>query len=667
MKLPGQRSGVLTLVFILTIVLNGYSSPFQIDTLTKGTFILHKFQQAIGKETYSFVREDDLTRLNSDFKFTDRGREVPLQTFLTLNNFNQAVFFRIKGSTSRYSTIDAEVETKNDTAFIRVSGKFSKRKVTTPYFAIGGYSPASVQMMLIRYWKQNNKPDKINLLPAGEASIKFDGYDTISSNGKQEVLERYFVSGLIWGKELLWLNQNEEMICLFTIDAEGDKFEAVKESHLQHLPMFIRSGGLYGVEGISLTKTESTESNSTIALTGGHIVDVVNGNHVESGTILIKNGVILDIGKPNKIKIPKSAKVIDVTGKTILPGLWDMHAHFQQVEWGPAYIAAGVTTVRDCGNEFDFINSVQQAIDLDKGVGPTILKAGIVDSDSPFALGIIRINNKEDAEKIVMKYKESGFSQIKIYSSIKPDLISVISDEAHRNGMTVTGHVPRGVTLEEAIELGFDQINHVIWIYRAMISESKQPKVNINDPAVQRILKLLKDNNIVVDPTLGVIEWAYRSVDQPFDAFEPGVNSVSDGLKEIFRNTGQPPSDANKNKVILESCKEIVNAMHKIGIPIVAGTDMMIPGYSLYRELELYNEAGLSNLEAIQTATIVPARVMGKDKQTGSIEVGKSADIIIIDGNPLQSISEIRNVVLIVKGTRLYDPRELRKLIDFKP
>ncbi len=635
------------------------------DTLSKGTFILHKFQQAIGKEKYSIIQKGDSLKLQSNFKFNDRGQDVPLQTTLTLNKSGLPVYFKIKGKTSRSSVVDSEVVISNDSASIRVNEQLRKITIRKSYFTISGYSPVSVQMLLIKYWKENNKPESLHVYPNGDLKIKLDGYDTITQGNDKRILERYFIKGLIWGSETIWTDTSGKLVALFTNDAEGDKFEAIEESYLNSLPILIGKAASYGMKNLKVSQIE--KDNPLIALTNGNIIDVITGNIARNHTIIIKDGIILKIGSTEKTKIPKGAKVINLSGKSVLPGLWDMHAHFQQVEWGPAYLAAGVTTVRDCGNEFDFINSVKQAIDKQNGIGPRIIKAGIIDGDSPYALGIIRVNTESEAATVVKKYKDSGYDQIKIYSSVKPEMIKAIATEAHKVGLPVTGHIPQGVGLLDAIKLGQNQVNHFTFIMRAMLTSPGQKKIVLTDSTSQKILRALKDNNIVVDPTLGIYEWILRPLDQPLDAFEPGVNSVTEDLKEIFRNTGLPPEVAKERKFVLENGKEIVLAMHKMGIPIVAGTDMMVPGYSLYREIELYKEAGLTSLEAIQTATINPARVMKKENETGSVQEGKKADIIIIDGNPLESISHIRNVILVIKDGKIYDPSALRKIIDFKP
>jgi imidazolonepropionase-like amidohydrolase len=662
--MKNQPAITLFTIFILCFFSSSFSAnAFQQDTVSRGKFILHKFQQPIGEENYSIVKRGDSLKLFSDFKFNDRGQDVPLQTWLTLNKNGIPVYFKTKGKTSRTSVIDAEVKIGSDSAAVWTNGILRKEKKPSTYFTISGYSPVSVQMQLIKYWKQKNRPATVQVYPKGNLKIKLDGNDTVDLLGEKKTLERYFIKGLIWGDEIIWTDQAGELVALFTNDAEGDKFEAIQSAYLSSLPSFISKAASYGMANLKLKNNE--KDNPVIALINGNVIDVISGNTIQNNVVLIENGVITKIGAKEKVEIPKQAKVIDLKGKSILPGLWDMHAHFQQVEWGPAYLAAGITTVRDCGNEFDFINSVQNAIDNNRGIGPKILKAGIIDGDSDMALGIIRVNKAEDAKVIVKKYKDAGFHQIKIYSSVKPDMIKAITTEAHKLGLSVTGHVPQGVSLMEAINLGQDQINHCTFVRRAMLRPD-QKELNLEDSTAQKILQALKTNNIVVDPTLAIYEWILRPLEQPVDAFEPGVNYVSEDLKEIFRNTGMPAEEAKARKLVLDDIKKIVLAMHKMGITIVAGTDMMVPGFSLYRELELYHDAGLTPLEALQTATITPARVMKMEKESGSVAAGKKADLIIVDGNPLDHLSDIRKVTLVIKNGKIFNPSELRAIVDFK-
>ena len=263
------------------------------------------------------------------------------------------------------------------------------------------------------------------------------------------MLERYVISGLIWGNELLWTDANGRLYCLITNDAEGDKLEMMLEPYESLLPDLIKKAAMYGMRLFTASANAAQQQHKIIAVTGGTLLDVVNNTTIPNSVVLIKNGIIQKAGTKNSVVIPQDAFIIHAEGKTIVPGLWDMHAHFEQAEWGPAYLAAGVTTVRDCGNEFGYINAIQKSIDDGKGVGPHILKAGIIDGKGPMALGIIQADNAEEAVKAVQRYKENGFVQIKIYSSVKPAIVKAICTEAHRLGLTVTGHIPNGMTLQQ--------------------------------------------------------------------------------------------------------------------------------------------------------------------------------------------------------------------------
>jgi imidazolonepropionase-like amidohydrolase len=400
------------------------------------------------------------------------------------------------------------------------------------------------------------------------------------------------------------------------------------------------------------------------AIVGGTLIDVTNGASIDNSVILLEDGLIKAAGRSGELAIPSDYAVIHAEGKMILPGLWDMHAHFEQAEWGPAYLAAGVTTVRDCGNEFEYINAIQDAIDGGKGMGPHILKAGVIDGPGPMGLGIIRAATPAEAVAVVKKYKDNGFVQIKVYSSIKPEVLKAICQEAHRQGLTVTGHIPEGMTIQEGIEDGMDMVNHVQYVYSVMKTNTDR-SVDLNDSANQRVLRFIKDHGTVLDPTLGVFELVFRNTKDDITQMEPAFYSLPLPLQALFRNMGMPPANAHRYKPILESMSRIVKAMHDQDIPIVAGTDMGFPGYSLDRELELYVEAGLTPLEAIQTATLVPARVMKMDKLSGTIAPGHRADLIIVEGNPLTRIRDIRNVRTVVKDGQVYDPVVLHELAGF--
>jgi imidazolonepropionase-like amidohydrolase len=197
------------------------------------------------------------------------------------------------------------------------------------------------------------------------------------------------------------------------------------------------------------------------------------------------------------------------------------------------------------------------------------------------------------------------------------------------------------------------------------MKKNKDRSLNMEDSASIAVLSFLKEHKTVIDPTIGVFELAFRNVRDDITIMEPNYYTLPLPTQVLFKNTGMPESQAKLYKPVYDAMKELVKTLYDKGITIVAGTDMGFPGYSVARELELYVEAGLTPLQAIQTATITPAQVMKMDQQTGSIRVGKQADLVIINGDPLSNIRDIRNVSVVIKQGQQYDPGTLHRMVGF--
>lgn len=642
------------------------------NVIESGKFRLHKFAQAIGEESYEVTRDGDALVMKTNFLFTDRGSPVPLTTTLRTRQDLTPAAYDIKGRTSRLSEIDTAIHINGHTASIREGKETREAEVPEQFFSISGYAPVSVQMMMVRYWTSHHVKGALKTLPGGDVTIEARGKDTIAVAGKSMQLQRYSLSGVIWGRESLWLDATNQLVAAVCVDAEFDHFEAIKEGYESALPVFITKAAEDGMAALAaLANRISPMRKGALAITNATLIDGTGAAPVADAVVVIEGDRITAVGPRAKVKIPKGATVVDAKGKTVLPGLWDMHAHFEQVEWGPIYLAAGVTTVRDVGNEFDFIKSVRDAIKTGHGLGPRLLLAGIVDGNSKMALGIIRADNADEARAVVNRYKAAGFEQIKIYSSIKLDVLQTICAEAHRLGMTVTGHIPNGLNAQQGVEAGMDQINHIQYIPAIMLPKDRKPGVpvtlNLDSAEAKQALEFLKAHGTVIDPTMALMELITNPADVPVSTFEPGIAKVARELAGPLNNTGVPPASAQRAHQVFEQWMSVLGALHRAGIPIVAGTDQAIPGHSLHREIELYVKAGFTPMEAIQAATLVPARVMKVDKEVGSIEVGKRADLILVDGNPLESISNIRNVRQVVTGGRIYDTAALWQSVGFKP
>jgi imidazolonepropionase-like amidohydrolase len=640
-----------------------------------GTFILHKMANANGKETYNLTPSADggLT-LSSDFLFTDRGTKVPLTTKFVAASDLRPISFVATGRVSRQSALDLDITIPagSSTANITLDGKKSTAPLPANFFTIAGYAPVSMQEMLLRYWLDHGQPASLAVMPTGTVQIHAAGELDVTLNGKPETLTGYTVGGLIWGEESLWLNSAQQLVALVSTDAEFDHFEAVREAYESNLNVFIAhavTAELAALDRISASGKEPT--TKALAIVGGTLIDGNGGPPIPDAVVLTRGDSIVAAGPRSKVQIPADAAVLDATGKTVLPGLWDMHAHYEQVEWGPIYLAAGVTDVRDVGNEFDFITTVRDAVNSGRGLGPHIYMAGIVDGPGPMSIGAITAATPEEARAVVDRYHAAGALQMKIYSSVPPALVPIICDEAHRLGMTVTGHIPNGMDAIQGVEDGMDQINHATYPAHLFLTKpAPPPEIPVFDFTSVHAKADIADfvaHHTVFDPTLALFELISAPPDRPIASFEPGITHVAPQLRAALDQSGVTAAGAARAQANFDALLMTVRLLHQAGLRIVAGTDQAIPGYSLHREIELYVKAGFTPMEAIQSATIVPARVLGLDKTAGSIAPGKRADILIINGDPLADIHNTRNVWKTIAAGAVYDPAPLWTSVGFTP
>jgi imidazolonepropionase-like amidohydrolase len=241
---------------------------------------------------------------------------------------------------------------------------------------------------------------------------------------------------------------------------------------------------------------------------------------------------------------------------------------------------------------------------------------------------------------------------MKLYTLIRPDVAGAIIRRAHELGMTVTGHVPRAMNLASMVDSGTDHVAHL------------PVRGDTSSPAVKQQIQMLAAKHVVIDPTVSWNELLGHTTDMALTSFQPGFAEAPWPLRSSYgsvRNTG----DSAAARRSLRAQLAVIKAMHDAGVRIVAGTDYGLPGFSLLRELELYVMAGLSPLEAIQSATTVPAEVMGMSRAVGTIETGKRADLVVLDANPLADIHNVRTGRWVVAGGRMFEMAALRKAVHF--
>jgi len=644
----------------------------------EGSFLVFRRQSQIGEETYTITTKDKSIIVNSLQGENERGRVTGTQAIMELNIDLTPTYYVNRRITNNDTIVNYKMTVSENKASVWEE-RFDVETFEIPetFFPLHSNIPAAMEMMLYHYYFEKGKPKNITTLPRGEVSIVYSGQDIVEINGEKEALDRYVVDGINWGGRTVWVNESNQLVAL--VKANTQIREMIRKGYEDALQVFIDGNVTEQINALKkYTKDHKQEQSEITALVGGDIVNGLSDDAEKDMTLLIENGKIKTIGSRSKVVVPENAKVIDVSGKTLIPGLWDMHAHSNQVQWAPAYLAGGITTIRDNGNEVEFATAFRDEIGLNGALGPDILLAGMTDGAGIKGNGIIRARSPEEAKEVVAMYHKNGYKQIKIYSSLEPEMVKILSEEAHRLGLTVTGHVPGKVgNTVTAVDLGMDQFSHsglfltVLFpnkttgeLGRTFLQDTDVSQKQIDD-AIDFLLK----HKSVLDPTIAlqVIRGVPRGT--PIESVEPDAHRMAYELWEGKRFRSGPNQERSK-KAINGYTKEmdIIGQFFRAGIPIVAGTDNVVPVFSLYLEIETYHKLGkLTPLEAIKTATIIPAKAMGLDTVTGTLEIGKEADIAILDKNPLNDISNIRTVSAVITNGNYYKSKPLWQAADFKP
>ncbi len=655
------RSCRLAALSASTVIATTFGLVRQATPSEAGTIRIHLLGHAIGSERYAVRGDDGALALTDTFEFTDRGGRVTLASTLQLSPKLEPLSLRSSGRTYRFVNVNATVSVDGNQVRVNNLGDTTTFDRPPHFFAIAGYAPLEAQALLVRYWQTHGRPREIVTAPGDPTTtVHVEGLGGVAlrfASGGAVKFQRYSVDGVAWGREVIYLDEASRFAAIVTranlLPLEGvrDDLEAAQPALFDSV---LADAARAELSAAARTRASvPVFAQGTFALVGARVVDGTKRYAIEDGVILVRDGRLAMVGPRASTVIPPGVRAIDARGKTILPGLWDMHAHVALPEWGPAYLGVGVTTARDMGGEKQFLVAFRDALAARRVLGPQLLLAGLVDGSGQEAFGTVTADTPEQGRAVVEMYHAAGFQQMKLYTYIKPDVAGAIIRRAHELGMQVTGHVPRAMTLESMVDSGTDYVAHL------------PLRGDPSSETVKAQIAKLATKQVRIDPTVSWNELLGHAAETPLASFQPGFNEAPWPLRASYgsvRNNGDSASTARA----LHSGLALIKAMHDAGVPIVAGTDYGLPGFSLLRELELYVQAGLSPIDAIRAATVVPAEATNMIGEVGTIETGKRADLLVLDANPLADIHNVRTSRWVVTGGRMFETRALRNAVGFR-
>lgn len=666
--LPGNARFIATMA--LSLLLPGYVFSQKNDTVTY-TIMLSGTKKGALK-----IVQKAPGAYESWYQYNDRGRGDSLHTTWQQDEEGFPAYIHTEGKDyfKKWVTEDFSI------AYGKAQWKNNAERDTIPvrrkafYVSLQGSAGNIIKALKAHH-------DQIKLLPFGDASLKILNQHTVASGATARKLWLCSVSGFYFAPEYFWTDEQDELFA-----KTSDWFSQIMAGYESYLPEL----------AVIQKKAERTRSYQFAKelpekVKGNILIRNVTLFDAEKAKLLPHSDVLIRDGKISRVSVGKSiavtaARVIDGTGHTLLPGLWDMHVHFSEGADGILHLAAGVTHVRDMGNDSSLLTTIR-AINNHALIGPRVeIISGLIDGAGPFGAptGAL-INNVEEGKTAVRKYAAKGYQQIKLYSSLKPEWVKPLVSEAKKYHLRVCGHIPAFMTAAEAIEAGYDEITHMNMLLlnffgdtidtrtpqRFIIPAERAAKLDLNSPEVKQFIALMQAHHTVADPTLVALEPLLTARDGVLEEKNKFiVTHFPAQLQRDMRAGGSglpvPPGMDATYRASFDAFLNLTKLLYDSGIRIVAGTDGT-PGFDMHRELELYVKAGIPAEKVLQLATFGTAVYTGKSKMLGSISAGKIADMIMVAGDPVKNISDIRHTRLVIKDGVIYDPSKLYKAVAIEP
>lgn len=613
----------------------------------------------------------------AEYSFNDRGRGDHIIATWKLDAAGVPIEYQGKGNDYIKVPVSESFRFANGHASWRNRSEHGDTAVTGEAFYVPINGPPEFLGVPARALLRAPQ-HRLALLPSGEAALEQVG--PLSAEGAGAAFIQYQITGLDFSPTPVWLDRQGNTVAqlqgwaAILAPAAQPQLTALTAAQTQFMQAWSQR----------LASAQTRAPAAQLLIRNARLFDPRDLTVTAAMSVLIHGARIVRVAADADVAATTGTEVIDADGRFLMPGLWDNHQHFAD-NTGALDLATGVTSSRDMANDTEEFPQRVARFDAGTELGPHVWKAGIIDGAGPFAGPTkMRISSAAEALKDVDWYADHGYGQIKIYSSVPPALVAVIADEAHARGLRVSGHVPAFMTARQFVAAGADEIQHINFLYLNFLFDQVPDTRNMNrftavashahelgpeQPPMQQFIAYLKHAHTVLDPTVNVFE-AFFCGDPA--AVTPGLEQIAPRLPPQVRRgalsgaLAVPKGEEAAYRAALPSMLALLKALYEAGVTIIPGTDAM-PGYGLQHELELYERAGIPAPQVLRMATLTSAQVIGADGERGVLVPGKLADMILVNGDPSAHIAELRQVELVIKDGKLFDPAHIEAALGIAP
>jgi cytosine/adenosine deaminase-related metal-dependent hydrolase len=524
-------------------------------------------------------------------------------------------------------------------------------------------------------------PAGIDIYPEGHVTLEKGATMTVNGPNGPKTIQLAWMRGFSPSPVTTWLDESGKYFGdsgVIGVLPEG------YESNLKAMTDFQAAETAKMVRNIA-HEFYSEAGRAPVLFNDVKLFDAVGGKFVEHQSVLLSGGKVAAVGAAGAVTVPAGTRTIDGKGRTLVPGMWDSHLHIGD-DWSVMMnMAEGITSFRSPGTDIPrFTNAIARYKKRDLLMGEPFVSQ-IIDRKNPLAAQSAEtVSSEAETVAAVRRIHDAGMWGVKFYTSMNPAWIPAGAKEAHRLGMHVHGHIPATMRPWDAVKAGYDEITHLNFVMMQAMPQDVVDKANtaarfegpakfakdvdLNAEPMKSFIADLAKRKTIVDPTIQIFESQFvMDGGVPAPAYASYMGILSPSYDRLFKAGGYPLIDGYTRDDYKKSYAKMVDllgALHKAGVTVVAGTDGQ--GMELVREIEIYRQAGFTPAAALQSATIVPARMVGADKRTGSITIGKEADVVLVDGDVENDLGALRRVVTVVSDGYVMDGDALRKAAGMK-